>query len=183
MSDEACLHDGMKRGGEPGTPERHVPDASTIVSSVRTLVDIMGAGNINELDISFGKVSIRLRSGSAVAAPVSVATAPATTLTEVVIDSAPPSHEQHITAPMVGTFYSSPTPGAPPYVKVGDHVEVGQTVGIIEAMKIMNEIAADRAGLVTAVLIENGQAVEYGSPIVRLDPTRGGMVTVVASGS
>jgi len=68
-------------------------------------------------------------------------------------------------------------------VRVGDHVEVGQTVGIIAAMKIMNEITADRAGLVIAVLAENGQAVEYGSPIVRLDPTRGGTVTVVTNGS
>ena len=179
MSDEASVDGGVKRGGEAG---KHVPDASTIVSSVRTLVDIMRSGNINELDVTFGKVSIRLRSGSATAAPAPAA-APAATLTEVVIDTAPPNHEQQITAPMVGTFYSSPTPGSPPYVKVGDHVEVGQTIGIIEAMKIMNEIAADRAGLVTAVLVENGQAVEYGSPIVRLDPTRAGMVTVVASGS
>ena len=179
MSDEASVDHGVKRGGEAG---KHVPDASTIVSSVRTLVDIMRSGNINELDVTFGKVSIRLRSGTATSAPAPVA-APASTLTEVVIDTASPTHEQHITAPMVGTFYSSPTPGSPPYVKVGDHVEVGQTIGIIEAMKIMNEIAADRAGLVTAVLVENGQAVEYGSPIVQLDPTRAGMVTVVASGS
>ena len=183
MSDETSGSDGVKRGGEAGKPEKHVPDASTIVASVRTLVDIMRSGNINELDVVFGKVSIRLRSGSATAAPAPVAAAATTVISEVVVDSAPPSHDQHITSPMVGTFYASPTPGSAPYVKVGDHVEVGQTVGIIEAMKIMNEIAADRAGLVTAVLVENGQAVEYGSPIVRLDPTRGGMVTVVASGS
>ena len=183
MSDETNGSGGVKSGGEPGKPVRHVPDASTIVSSVRTLVDIMRSGNITELDVSFGKVSIRLRSASGTAAPAPVAEAPAPTLTEVVIDTGPPNHEQQITAPMVGTFYASSTPGSPPYVKVGDHVEVGQTIGIIEAMKIMNEIAADRAGLVTAVLVENGQAVEYGSPIVRLDPTRAGMVTVVASGS
>ena len=179
MSDETSGDDGVKRG-EPG---KHIPDASTIVSSVRTLVEIMRSGNITELDVTFGKASIRLRSGSVTVAPAPVAAAPTSVVSEMVVDTAPPSHEQNITAPMVGTFYASPTPGAPPYVKVGDHVEVGQTVGIIEAMKIMNEIAADRAGMVTAVLVENGQAVEYGSPIVRLDPTRGGMVTVVASGS
>ncbi len=182
MSDETSGSDGVKSGGDAGKRERHVPVAGTIVGSVRTLVDIMRSGNINELDVEFGKVSIRLRSGGA-AAPPPVAAAPTSVISEVVVDTAPPNHEQHITAPMVGTHYASPTPGSPPYVKVGDHVEVGQTVGIIEAMKIMNEIAADRAGLVTAVLVENGQAVEYGSPIVRLDPTRAGMVTVVASGS
>ncbi len=180
MSEATSADDGMKRGSEPGRP---VPDASTIVSSVRTLVDIMRSGDITELDVEFGKVSIRLRSGSTSAGPAPVAATPAPVVVDVAVDGAPPSHEQLITAPMVGTFYASPTPGAPPYVKVGDHVEVGQTVGIIEAMKIMNEIAADRAGLVTAVLVENGEAVEYGSPIVRLDPTRAGVVTVVASGS
>ena len=77
-----------------------------------------------------------------------------------------------ITAPMIGTFYAGATPGAQPFVAEGDHVYVGQTIGIIEAMKIMNEIAADRAGVVEAILVGNGQPVEYGSPLMRLGAGR-----------
>ncbi len=179
MASEAAFEAEMATAHTNGD----APGAGEIVSSVRSLVEIMRSGGISELDLSFGNVTIRLRGGVAVSAPVAVASTSEPEVATMVYEAPPPNHEQHITSPMVGTFYASPTPGAPPYVRVGDHVEVGQTVGIIEAMKIMNEIAADRAGLVTAVLIENGQAVEYGSPIVRLDPTRAGVVTVVASGS
>jgi acetyl-CoA carboxylase biotin carboxyl carrier protein len=77
-----------------------------------------------------------------------------------------------IKSPMVGTFYRSPEPGAEPYAKVGTRVSPGQTVCIIEAMKIMNEIAADRAGVVEAILAGNGQPVEYGSPLMRLEAGR-----------
>ncbi len=159
-------------------------EMDAIVTSVRSLVEIMRSGGISELDISFADVTLRLRGGSTTTL---TATAPSTIAppTASVSDSASsaPTSEQYITSPMVGTFYSASTPDAPPYVRVGDHVEVGQTIGIIEAMKIMNEIAADRAGLVLAVLVENGQAVEYGSPIAKIDPTRGGVISVVTSGS
>jgi acetyl-CoA carboxylase biotin carboxyl carrier protein len=74
---------------------------------------------------------------------------------------------------MVGTFYTSPTPSSPPFVSVGDFVVAGQTIGIIEAMKIMNEITTDRSGVVMEFLIENGQPVEYGSPLLRVSDTRG----------
>jgi len=178
--------DAVPAAGNAGdtTGNNDARDMEAIVTSVRSLVEIMRSGDISELDLSFGDVTLRLRGGetttkTASAPPVNAPPAGG------VPDPAPtaPSHEQYITSPMVGTFYSASTPGAPPYVRVGDHVEVGQTVGIIEAMKIMNEIAADRAGLVLAVLVENGQAVEYGSPIAKIDPTCGGVVTVVSSGS
>jgi acetyl-CoA carboxylase biotin carboxyl carrier protein len=74
---------------------------------------------------------------------------------------------------MVGTFYTSPTPSAPPIVTVGDYVVAGQTIGIIEAMKIMNEITTDRAGVVMEFLVDNAQPVEYGSPLLRVSDTRG----------
>ena len=74
---------------------------------------------------------------------------------------------------MIGTFYASPTPGAPSFVHVGDRVEVGQTIGIIEAMKIMNEIAADRSGVVAAILADNGQPVEFGSALITMSLGRG----------
>jgi acetyl-CoA carboxylase biotin carboxyl carrier protein len=87
--------------------------------------------------------------------------------------SAPDVVEGHIvTSPMIGTYYSAPTPGEAPFVHVGDDVDVGQVVGIVEAMKIMNEIISDRAGVVFEVLVENAQPVEYGSPLIRLgEPT------------
>jgi len=69
---------------------------------------------------------------------------------------------------MIGTYYAASAPGEPPFVNVGDEIEIGQVVGVIEAMKIMNEITADRAGVVTDLLVTNAQAVEYGSPLMLL---------------
>ncbi|MCQ4079611.1 acetyl-CoA carboxylase biotin carboxyl carrier protein [Streptomyces sp. RB6PN25] len=76
----------------------------------------------------------------------------------------------HITAPMVGTFYHAPEPGAAPFVRVGDLVEKGQHIGIVEAMKLMNPIQAEQAGRVVDVLVGNGQAVEYDQPLIALEP-------------
>ena len=80
-----------------------------------------------------------------------------------------------VTAPMIGTFYSAPAPGEAPFVQIGDEVEVGQAIGIIEAMKIMNEIISDRAGVVSEILVDNAQSVEYGSPLIRLVEHPGAM--------
>ena len=82
----------------------------------------------------------------------------------------PPQHLKEIKSPMVGTFYSAPEPGADSYVKVGSRVSAGQTVCIIEAMKIMNEIEAEFGGVVREILVENAQAVEFGQPLFRVDP-------------
>jgi acetyl-CoA carboxylase biotin carboxyl carrier protein len=84
--------------------------------------------------------------------------------------TAPPSHLVEIKSPMVGTFYSAPEPGAEPYVKTGSRVATGQVVCIIEAMKIMNEIESEVAGVVREVLVENAQPVEFGQPLYRVDP-------------
>ena len=140
------------------------PPPAEIEGLVRSLVGMMRGGSITELDVAFGSVSIRLRgqlAAGASAAP-SVAAAPAAN------EPAPAAAEHVITAPMIGTFYAAPAPGEPPFVEVGDLVEVGQVVGVIEAMKIMNEIVADAAGVVTAILVANAQPVEYGSPLIRL---------------
>ena len=84
--------------------------------------------------------------------------------------AAPPSHLVDIKSPMVGTFYSAPEPGAEPYVRTGSRVATGQVVCIIEAMKIMNEIESEVAGVVREVLVENAQPVEFGQPLFRVDP-------------
>ncbi len=156
-------------GSDPlfGTAGLHGHDPQPVIEAVGTLIALMGRGGIHELDLSFADVSIRLRGQ-----PVN--TGPQTTIeaAPVVVDA--PVTEAFveplatIAAPMIGTFYASPAPGEAPYVRVGDHVEVGQTIGIIEAMKIMNEIAADHAGVVREVLTATGQAVEYGSPLLRV---------------
>ena len=82
----------------------------------------------------------------------------------------PSQQLKEIKSPMVGTFYSAPEPGADPYVKIGSRVAAGQTVCIIEAMKIMNEIEAEFGGVVREILVENAQAVEFGQPLFRVDP-------------
>ena len=145
---------------ESASPER-------IAALVRSLVDVMQESCVSELDLTFGAVSVRLRrpQGGVLEAEPRRASA----------DSVParePVAGHVITAPMIGTFYASSSPGAAPFVREGDAVEVGQTIGIIEAMKIMNEIAADRAGTVESLLVQNGQPVEYGSPLLRLSPGR-----------
>ncbi|WFF04350.1 acetyl-CoA carboxylase biotin carboxyl carrier protein [Micromonospora sp. WMMD964] len=97
---------------------------------------------------------------------------PASPAPEEPAASAPPSvpGRAAVRAPIVGTFYRSPEPGARPFVTVGDLVRPGQPVAIVEAMKLMNEVTADRAGRVVAVLVEDGQSVEYDQPLVELDP-------------
>jgi acetyl-CoA carboxylase biotin carboxyl carrier protein len=128
----------------------------------------MRDGGLNQVDLKVGRLSIRLRGGAngsaeAVDATRSGAVAqPATAVTVA---------EHVITAPMVGTFYDAPSPGAAPFVDVGDQIAAGQVVGIIEAMKIMNEIVADQSGVIAAILASNGQSVEYGSPLLLLTPT------------
>jgi acetyl-CoA carboxylase biotin carboxyl carrier protein len=140
----------------PPAPER-------VADLVQSLAAVMRQSSITELDLDLGDVSLRLRRPNSNHDGGEMRLenqAPAPT------DPDPP--EVLITAPMIGTFYAAATPGAQPFVAEGDEVYVGQTIGIIEAMKIMNEIAADRAGVVEAILVGNGQPVEYGSPLMRL---------------
>jgi acetyl-CoA carboxylase biotin carboxyl carrier protein len=136
-----------------------------LIGAVRELISLMGKGGISELDLTSGDVSIRLRGLQGSAAPVALA-APANGAAPV---AEPAVDEGNIvTAPMIGTYYAAPSPGEGPFIQVGDEVEIGQVIGIIEAMKIMNEITADSAGVVAEILVENAQAVEYGSPLIRL---------------
>ncbi len=81
-----------------------------------------------------------------------------------------PSSDHVVVSPMIGTFYASPSPGEPPFIEEGDQVEVGQVVGIIEAMKIMNEITSEFDGTISEILVKNAQAVEYGQPLFHVTP-------------
>lgn len=80
------------------------------------------------------------------------------------------SGDRIVASPMIGTFYTAPSPGEPEFVEEGDQVEVGQVIGIIEAMKIMNEITSEFSGIVSGILVNNAQAVEYGQPLFRITP-------------
>ena len=147
---------------------------------LKKLIDLVEASGIAELEITEGEEKVRIsRTGSAnaplnaivtpaVAAPVAVPAAPApvaATPANGEPEAAQP--EGHVLkSPMVGTLYRAPSPGAKPFVEVGQTVAEGDTVCIIEAMKLLNEIEADRSGVIKAILVENGQPVEYGHALM-----------------
>jgi acetyl-CoA carboxylase biotin carboxyl carrier protein len=146
---------------------------------LKTLIDLVSESNISELEITEadGKVRIVKADPHAAAAPAPVVyqTAPplaaqpavqASSATAAEVPAAPVVAAGHtVKSPMVGTFYGAASPGAKPFVTVGSTVKEGEPICIIEAMKIMNEIEADKSGTVTKVLCENGQAVEFGQPL------------------
>lgn len=155
---------------------------------LKKLIDLVEDSGIAELEVTEGEEKVKIVKGAAAgkevvvlspsAVPVSAPpaqvvgvapaapppAAPATTAAE-----APTSLEGHIVkSPMVGTFYRAGAPGAKPFVEVGDTVKAGQTVCVIEAMKLMNEIEADKDGVIKAIMVENGQPVEYGEPLMMI---------------
>jgi acetyl-CoA carboxylase biotin carboxyl carrier protein len=144
---------------------------------LKTLIDLVQQSGIAELEITEGEERVRISrgaSGAQGAAPVQVytlpaagaapaAAAPAAPAAEAEAPAAPEGHV--IRSPMVGTFYRSSAPGAKAFVEIGQAVKSGDTLCIIEAMKLLNEIEADQDGVVKAILMENGQPVEYGEPL------------------
>lgn len=151
---------------------------------LKTLIDLVSESNVSELEITEAEGKVRIVK-AAPAAPIMMAPAPApvaaapiapitvtapTAAPATAAPAAPAEIQGHVVkSPMVGTFYRSPSPGAKPFVEVGQAVKEGEPVCIIEAMKILNEIEADRAGIVKEILVENGQAVEYGQPLFVLE--------------
>jgi len=141
---------------------------------LKTLIELVESSGIAELEISEGEERVRITRSLPAHGPVqamaSTLPAPAPVPSAAVATSAAtatPEAEGHVVkSPMVGTFYRSASPGAKPFVEVGDPVPVGAPSGLIAAMKLMNEIEADQAGSVKAILIENGQPVEYGQPLI-----------------
>ncbi|NUN59865.1 MAG: acetyl-CoA carboxylase biotin carboxyl carrier protein [Burkholderiaceae bacterium] len=142
---------------------------------LKTLIDLVSESNVSELEITEAEGKVRIvKSGGTVMqqyapAPVPMAQAPAQPMAAPVAElpaPAPAEPAGHVVkSPMVGTFYRAASPGAKPFVEVGNQVKEGETICIIEAMKILNEIEADKTGTVTRILGENGQAVEYGQPL------------------
>lgn len=139
---------------------------------IKKLIDLLEESNLAELEIKEGEEVVRLsrvpRAAAPVAAAVPVAAALAPVAAPAAVEAAavnvlPAGHV--VKAPMVGTFYASATPGAPPFVKVGQQVNAGDTLGVIEAMKMFNQIEAEVAGTVQAILVENGQPLEFDEPM------------------
>ncbi|MFM8497168.1 MAG: acetyl-CoA carboxylase biotin carboxyl carrier protein [Planctomycetia bacterium] len=146
------------------------------VKKVRQLIELMKEHDLSELDLRQSDNRVRIRRGgevvaySAPAAPAAVphAAAPAAPATA----AAPPADDRMVVikSPMVGTFYKASSPDSPPFVKVGDRIGPEKTVCIVEAMKVFNEIPAGVSGQVVAILVENGAPVEFGQPLIKVDP-------------
>ena len=147
---------------------------------LKKLIDLVQESGIAELEITEGEEKVKIVKGGAVVvsgtappaavmaqpAPSAASGAPAPTQAPPPATEPEPGQEGHVVkAPMVGTFYRSPSPDAKPFIEVGQAVKEGDTICIIEAMKLMNEIEADASGVVKAILVENGQPVEYGQPL------------------
>ncbi|PXW24415.1 acetyl-CoA carboxylase biotin carboxyl carrier protein [Paraburkholderia caballeronis] len=144
---------------------------------LKTLIDLVSESGISELEVTEGEGKVRIvknappvyvqspaaQYAAPASAPPAFGGAPEAAAPAAPAPAAPQGHV--VTSPMVGTFYRSPSPGADPFAQVGDTVKEGQTLCIIEAMKLLNEIESDFAGVIKEILVENGQAVEYGQPL------------------
>ncbi|MBN0989555.1 acetyl-CoA carboxylase biotin carboxyl carrier protein [Amphritea pacifica] len=145
------------------------------IRKVKKLIELLEESNINEIEIHEGEESVRISRGSTVvAAPAPVAAAPAPVAAPVAAPApaaataeAAPAHNGHaVLSPMVGTFYRAPSPSSASFVEVGQSVKEGDPICIVEAMKMMNQIEADKSGVVEAILVEDGQPVEFDQPLV-----------------
>ncbi|RED23010.1 biotin carboxyl carrier protein [Rhodopseudomonas thermotolerans] len=156
-----------KTAAEPTTTP--ATNDSTLIRELAVLLD---ETNLTEIEIERAGLRVRVARNVSIAAavPTAYAAAPATIATSV--DSASVDLAKHpgvVSSPMVGTVYWAPEPGAKPFIDVGSRVSVGETLFIVEAMKTMNQIPSPKAGLVTQILVEDGQPVEFGEPLVVIE--------------
>lgn len=140
------------------------------IRKVKKLIELLEESGIAEIEIHEGEESVRISRNSAnVAAPAAAPVAVAAPVAAAPVAAVAPAEEKiegHVlNSPMVGSFYRSPSPGAASFVDIGSKVNVGDTLCIIEAMKLLNQIEADKAGTIKAILVENGQPVEYNQPL------------------
>ena len=148
------------------------------IRKVKKLIELLEESGIAEIEINEGEESVRISrygANAQMAAPMQQYAAPvaapaAAPAAEAESTPSEPAISGHtVDSPMVGTFYTASAPGTPDFVKVGDSVNQGDTVCIIEAMKILNQIEADKSGTVKAILVENGQPVEFGQPLIVIE--------------
>jgi acetyl-CoA carboxylase biotin carboxyl carrier protein len=144
---------------------------------LKKLIDLVQESGIGEIEITEGEEKVRISRHGAGGTPMIMAPqmqpmayAPAAAPGALApVEAAPEPKGHQLKSPMVGTFYRAPSPGAPPFVEIGQAVTKGQTLCIIEAMKLLNEIESDAAGTIKAILVENGQPVEYGQPLFLIE--------------
>jgi len=147
------------------------------IRKIKKLIELLEESGLAEIEISEGEESVRIarvmHSAPVVtqyaAAPVTASAAAPAPAAQAAAAAPAARDEKLVTAPMVGTFYASPAPGAKSFVEVGEEVRVGQVLCIIEAMKMMNQIESERAGTVVAVLAKNGEPVEFGQPLFAIE--------------
>ncbi len=139
------------------------------IRKIKKLIELVQESGINELEISEGEESVRICRGVVSAAPVAVAApiavAPVAAPVAAAEAAAPVVSGHEVRSPMVGTFYASASPESPVFVEVGQHVNAGDTLCIIEAMKMMNQIEADKSGVIKAILVQNEDAIEFDQPL------------------
>lgn len=148
------------------------------IRKVKKLIELLEESNIDELEIREGEESVRITRNSHTAATqlyaappqyAAPAAAPAAVAPIAAETCEKPAFNGHVVrSPMVGTYYGAPSPSSPPFIQVGQHVKVGDILCIVEAMKMMNQIEADKAGIVEAILIEDGQPLEYDQPMITI---------------
>jgi acetyl-CoA carboxylase biotin carboxyl carrier protein len=137
---------------------------------IRELAKLLDETNLTEIEIERAGLRVRVGRGAAIsAAPVVNVTGAGSVVSATALPVDPAKHPGAVTSPMVGTAYMGPAPGAKPFVDIGSRVAVGESLLIIEAMKTMNQIPAPRAGTVTKILIEDGQPVEFGEPLMIIE--------------
>ncbi len=151
------------------------------IRKVKKLIELLEESGIAEIEIHEGEESVRISRGSTLAAPQTTIQVPQTTQASesVKIHPAPEENKPNdytdeghvVTSPMVGIYYSSPSPEEPEFITRGQSVKAGEVLCIIEAMKIMNQIESDVSGKLIRTLVENGEAVEYGQPLFIIDPS------------
>ena len=163
----------MTESTVPKPPVADDGDAS-LLALIDRLAGLLERSDLSELEVESGGTGLVLRKASAVAAPpAAAAVAPAPTA-EAPAGEAAAAREAPgrpaVLAPLTGIFYASPAPGSPPYLTVGGEVQVGQVIGLIEAMKLFNEIKSDRAGRVVRIVAESGQLVKAKQPLIEVEP-------------
>jgi acetyl-CoA carboxylase biotin carboxyl carrier protein len=178
-----------KRSGKRLKPKVRAADTPSVelfggskLSDLKQLIQLVQETGIGELEVSSSGRTVRISASPATVAMGMPAYAPApratgtavaespATAAEQAKSAAPPSTAMAITSPMVGTYYRAPAPDADPYIEVGDMVQVGQTVCIVEAMKLMNEIESEVRGRIVQILVENAQPVEFGQTLFLVEP-------------
>ena len=152
------------------------------IQELKELIELLKENKIGEFELEQGELKVRIKFAQEAAAPAAlvpaalisvpqVAPSASATAASAPSDPASPAESLHtVKSPIVGTFYESPSPGSSAFVKIGDQVEVGQVLCIVEAMKLMNEIESDAAGEIVSRLVQNGQPIEYGQPLFAIRP-------------